>query len=98
MTPETPNLHTNGPATVTTPAAVAAETNPRVTLTAHRFEVKPMAGPNGFRWFVQALTYPMTKSGSPGEPTTLMGTPKRQNVAGPFATREIAESFLPVPR
>ena len=57
-------------------------------------EVRPSPGLNGFRWFVVALSYPLSKSGSPGEPPIFFGTPKRRTVAGPFKTRAEAENLL----
>ena len=37
-----------------------------------------------------ALKWEHTKSGSPGEPTILLGKPTRTNIAGPFKSRELA--------
>lgn len=53
------------------------------------YAVKPMATPSGFRWSVEALTYPSSKSGHHGE-TYFLGTPTRV-VVQTFATRELAD-------
>jgi hypothetical protein len=53
------------------------------------YAVKPVATPNGFRWRVEALVYPGSKSGHNGE-TYFFGTPKRAHVQT-FATRALAD-------
>lgn len=75
------------------PPLAVKEADDSVTITAHRFEVKPQAGPAGFRWFVQGLIYPSTKTGSKGE-VYFLGRPTRHNVAGPYRTRADAERVL----
>lgn len=61
-----------------------------MNVTAHDYEVRPQAGPNGFTWVVYALTYPQTKSGSRGE-TYGLGTPRSERVAS-HTFRSIAEA------
>ncbi len=76
------------------PSPVVVTEPPRVKHTAHAFEVRPVAGPKGFRWFVQALVYPMAKSGSPGDPPIFFGPPKRHNIAGPFKSKALAQAAI----
>jgi len=58
-------------------------------MSADIYAVRPVATPSGFRWRVEALTYPDHKSGHNGE-TYLLGTPSRAHVRT-FATRALAD-------
>lgn len=61
---------------------------------AHAYEVDRAAGPNGFLWWVVALRYPVERRDDKAKTLTLSGKPQRWRVAGPFATKAIAEGCI----
>lgn len=60
----------------------------------HEAVIEPVAGPKGFRFLIVGLTYPMSKSGNPGDPIMYFGSPKRRKLDGPFTSKADAEAAL----
>lgn len=67
---------------------------------AHKYEVKPVATPKGFAWWVQALHWANhTRRVDPDTGKVeirVSGKPTRWNCAGPFNTREEANAKIGV--
>lgn len=63
-------------------------------LPAHAYETKRVTGVNGFLWWVVGVRYPVEVRDEKLKQISLSGKPKRWHVAGPFATKAIAEKCI----